>query len=70
MAGREFSGFPSRKHTHMPRVVPSGLEVPAIGVDLAGGALSRRKAFYRRGTCCSAQVLPSGSLKVTNEPHG
>ena len=25
---------------------------------------------YRAGSCCSAQVLPSGSLKVTKEPHG
>jgi len=22
------------------------------------------------GSCCSAQVLRSGSLKVTNDPHG
>jgi len=27
--------------------------------------------FYGRGgSCWSAHVLPSGSLKVTNEPHG
>ena len=27
--------------------------------------------FYGRGgSCCSVHVLPSGSLKVTNEPHG
>jgi hypothetical protein len=26
--------------------------------------------YGRGGNCCSAQVLPSGSLKVTNEPHG
>ena len=25
---------------------------------------------YRAGSCCSAQVLPSGSSKVTKEPHG
>jgi hypothetical protein len=31
----------------------------------------RAQAFYDRGgSCWSAQVLPSGSLKVTNEPHG
>jgi hypothetical protein len=31
----------------------------------------RAQAFYDRGgSCWSAHVLPSGSLKVTNEPHG
>jgi hypothetical protein len=31
----------------------------------------RAQAFYGRGgSCWSAHVLPSGSLKVTNEPHG
>src|SRR5215831_3714878 len=30
----------------------------------------RRHAYPQAGSCCNAQVLPSGSLKVTNEPHG
>jgi len=60
----------------MPRLVASGPEVPVIRAGPGGAGynwpcLSRRKAFYGRGgNCCSAQVLPSGSLKVTNEPHG
>src|SRR5215467_6029859 len=27
-------------------------------------------AYAHGCSCCNAQVLPSGSLKVTNEPHG
>jgi hypothetical protein len=46
----------------------------------AGGAVTSRPGLtgvpgagrgYRLwGSCWSDQVLPSGSLKVTNEPHG
>ncbi len=32
--------------------------------------LARLGIYGRGGTCCSAHVLPSGSLKVTNDPHG
>jgi hypothetical protein len=41
--------------------------MPSLRVLAAAGHV----VFYgRAGTCCSAHVLPSGSLKVTNEPHG
>ena len=45
--------------------------------DTAGGVKVERSTRPGRtccgahsGSCCSDQVLPSGSLKVTNEPHG
>src|SRR5580700_947181 len=73
---------PSRQQTGcpacalMPRFAPS---VPRGASDRSGhlrpaqlaGAQAMGRRFYGRGgNCCSAQVLPSGSLKVTNEPHG
>jgi hypothetical protein len=47
-------------------------DLPDLRVGAAG--LCRAEpgiAFYGRGgSCCNVQVLPSGSLKVTKEPHG
>jgi hypothetical protein len=44
---------------------------PALICRAAQVRRGRVQAFYDRGgSCWSAHVLPSGSLKVTNEPHG
>ena len=49
-------------------LLPEPARMPGEGSE---SSHARREAFYRHcGNCCSAQVLPSGSLKVTNEPHG
>ena len=48
------------------RAVP-GYASPGTAPGRAGAA---GRGYGRAGTCWSAQVLPSGSLKVTNEPHG
>ena len=41
-----------------------------MALQLAGDRAARKASYRHDGNCCSAQVLPSGSLKVTNEPHG
>jgi hypothetical protein len=41
-----------------------------LGARPVQSELDRKALYGRGGNCCSAQVLPSGSLKVTNEPHG
>jgi hypothetical protein len=56
-----------RLRTCRRRHAPVAGYVSPGAADRAGAA---GRGYGRAGNCWSAQVLPSGSLKVTNEPQG
>jgi hypothetical protein len=65
---RAAAGRPRHRPGLARRRSPDGRGRAApVAADRDGAA---GRGYGRGGTCWSDQVLPSGSLKVTNEPHG
>jgi hypothetical protein len=57
--------------TPPPPDIPPPLTVSGLRYCWRRSDGPRKNSRYGRGgNSCSAQVLPSGSLNVTNEPHG
>jgi hypothetical protein len=69
MGTRNPRGPTAAYHCLPPPQLPVAGQRPSARTMLWLGRAAR-SGYRRAGTCWSAQVLPSGSLKVTNEPHG
>jgi hypothetical protein len=70
MGARNTRGPHRAYHCLPPPSTPVAGRRPGARAMAFGLGRAARSGYRRAGTCWSAQVLPSGSLKVTNEPHG